>query len=246
MEAKQAEAPPELLNVAKYLRSTSHLKTRQGILNGKRVEYFKGKTAIKALQKDSYKKLKNVPKITNEAEASRVLSDVMTHAFYLRVERSGESGARNRPLSVMSTQQWSDDQYYAWFYEGSQLMNYLGGLGLIGIVFAAVLFPLWPPILRDIVWYISVFILCLFGVFMILAVVRLVLFIITMIIVPPGIWLFPNLFADVGPIESFIPLWGWEPKKKEEEDKGREDRDLRTTVEDGDDEEIYDDEKKDN
>ncbi|CAG8544570.1 3509_t:CDS:2 [Racocetra fulgida] len=89
MEAKQAEAPPELLNVVKYLRSTSHLKIRQGILNGKRVDYFKGKSAIKALQKESYGKLKNVPKITNEAEASRVLSDVMTHAFYLRVERSG-------------------------------------------------------------------------------------------------------------------------------------------------------------
>ncbi|CAG8830947.1 1070_t:CDS:1, partial [Racocetra persica] len=64
------------------------------------------------------------------------------------------------------------------------------------IVFAAVLFPLWPPILRDMVWYISVAILCLFGVFMIIAVVRLVLFIITMIVVPPGIWIFPNLFAD--------------------------------------------------
>ncbi|CAG8839554.1 24618_t:CDS:2, partial [Racocetra persica] len=139
MEAKQAEAPPELLNVVKYLRSTSHLKIRQGILNGKRVDYFKGKSAIKALLKEeSYGKLKNVPKITNEAEASRVLSDVMTHAFYLRVERSGgESNARNKSLSVTPAQQWSDDQYYAWFYEGSQLMNYLGGFGLIGIVFAA-------------------------------------------------------------------------------------------------------------
>ncbi|CAG8477902.1 9589_t:CDS:2 [Cetraspora pellucida] len=153
MEVKQAEAPPELINVAKYLRSTSHLKIRQGILNGKRVDYFKGKSAIKALLKESYGKLKNVPKITDEAEASRVLSEVMAHAFYLRVERSGgESGARNKPLSVTTAQQWSDDQYYAWFYEGSQLMNYLGGFGLIVIVFAAVLFPLWPPILRDMVW----------------------------------------------------------------------------------------------
>jgi translocation protein SEC62 len=25
----------------------------------------------------------------------------------------------------------------------------------------------------------------------------------------PGVWLFPNLFADVGFIDSFIPVWGW-------------------------------------
>ncbi|KAF9326081.1 Translocation protein S62 [Podila minutissima] len=26
---------------------------------------------------------------------------------------------------------------------------------------------------------------------------------------PPGIWIFPNLFEDVGFVDSFIPLWGW-------------------------------------
>jgi len=43
---KQTEAPRPPLNisnVAKYLRSSSSgLKNRQGVLNGKRVDYFKG------------------------------------------------------------------------------------------------------------------------------------------------------------------------------------------------------------
>jgi len=39
---KQKEAPKSILNVAKYLRSGSGLKNRQAILNGKRVDYFKG------------------------------------------------------------------------------------------------------------------------------------------------------------------------------------------------------------
>jgi len=39
----QKEASPEFLNVIKYLRSRSNgASTREGILNGKRVEYFKG------------------------------------------------------------------------------------------------------------------------------------------------------------------------------------------------------------
>jgi translocation protein SEC62 len=207
---------------------------------------------VKALLKESYGKLKEVPKVTSENEACEVLQEVLRYAFFLRVERSGsEGGSRNKSLNITSTQSWGKDQYYVWFYEGSQLMTILGGIGLISIVFAAVLFPLWPPILRDTVWYLSVAILGLFGVFMALAVIRLVLFIITMIIIPPGLWLFPNLFEDVGFIDSFIPLWAWEvPKKK---DKVHEDddevggsqnsnRDLRTTVEDGDEEEVYEDE----
>lgn len=40
---KRTEAPRPILNVAKYLRSSSSgLKNRQGVLNGKRVDYFKG------------------------------------------------------------------------------------------------------------------------------------------------------------------------------------------------------------
>ncbi|CAG8682568.1 5689_t:CDS:2, partial [Acaulospora morrowiae] len=217
------KAPPNLLKVAKYLRST--LKTRQGILNGKRVEYFKGKTAIKALLKGSYSKIKGTPKVTNETEAFEVLEEILGYSFYARVERSGGTeGSRNKNLTITNVQLWADDQYYVWFYEGSQLLNYLGGFVLIVLVFVGVLFPLWPPILRNSVWYLSVFILGLFGVFILLAVVRLVLFIITMIVVPPGIWLFPNLFEDVGFVDSFIPLWGWEvPKKKDDNKDDNED-----------------------
>jgi hypothetical protein len=39
----QANAPPNLLKVAQFLRgSGAGMKTRVGVLNGKRVDYFKG------------------------------------------------------------------------------------------------------------------------------------------------------------------------------------------------------------
>ncbi|CAG8441638.1 2751_t:CDS:2 [Diversispora eburnea] len=214
------KAPPTFLKTIKYLRSSKVLKTRPGILNGKRVEYFKGKTAVKALLKEPFKKLKNVPKITNENEASQVLEEILEFAFYARVERSGGAeSSRNKILKITPVQLWSEDQYYVWLYEGSQLLNSLLGVLLMLVVFVAVLFPLWPAKLRDSVWYVSVFILGIFGMIMALAVFRLVLFIVTMIIVPPGIWIFPNLFAECGVLESFVPLW-----------------DLHTTVEDEDEE----------
>lgn len=82
------------------------------------------------------------------------------------------------------------------------------------VVFGAILFPLWPPVLRTLVWYASIALLGLIGAIAVIAVVRLILFVITMFAVPPGIWLFPNLFEDVGFFESFVPLWGWQKVSK--------------------------------
>lgn len=66
------------------------------------------------------------------------------------------------------------------------------------------------------VYYLSLGVLALFGLLMVIAVIRLIFWLITIIVLPPGIWIFPNLFADVGVIESFIPLWAWDvpPEKK--------------------------------
>jgi translocation protein SEC62 len=76
-------------------------------------------------------------------------------------------------------------------------------------VIAIVLFPLWPLFMRQGVWYLSMGVLGLIGLFFGMAIVRLILFIITMFTVSPGLWLYPNLFEDVGFFDSFRPLWAW-------------------------------------
>jgi translocation protein SEC62 len=104
--------------------------------------------------------------------------------------------------------------------------------------------------MRTGVWYLSVASLGFIGAIAVLAVVRLLLFIVTMFAFPPGIWLFPNLFEDVGFFESFVPLWAWQkqPKKKKKKVQSGEtvivgkdnpdvEKSLHTTVEDGSDEE---------
>jgi len=84
----------------------------------------------------------------------------------------------------------------------------MAGLLLL-IVLAGVMFPLWPVPLRLGVWYLSVGVLILLGLFFAMAIVRLILFVITWAVLKPGVWIFPNLFEDVGFVDSFIPLWGW-------------------------------------
>ncbi|RPD61440.1 translocation protein [Lentinus tigrinus ALCF2SS1-6] len=216
---QQSKAPQDIRNVVNFLRSSAAgMKVRVGVLNGKRIDYFKGKGAVKALTSPAYAKLKNVPKVTTEQEAQALLLSVIPYAFFLRVERgapSGSSSSSPKTLQITQMQTFVPTDYYAWFYEGSQWTTYLGGVAMVAVLLAGVMFPLWPPIMRLGVWYLSIGVLGLIGLFFALAIVRLIFYIITVIVASPGIWIFPKLFADVGFVESFIPLWEWDlPKKK--------------------------------
>ncbi|WFD40353.1 Translocation protein S62 [Malassezia japonica] len=217
---RQVNAPPEVRRVIDFLRTKSGMKVRPGVLNGQRADYFKGSAAIKAVLSPEYAKLKGVPKVTSEEEAEKMLHQTLPYAFFLRVERGekpGKDQGDRRPLQVNQMQLFEKDMYYAWFYEGSQLMMKLAGLGMIVVMLAAVMFPLWPRVMRLGVWYLSMVILGLFGLLMVIAVLRLIFWVFSIVAFPPGIWIFPNLFADVGVIESFIPLWAWDvppPKPK--------------------------------
>jgi len=212
---QQSKAPPEMVNMISFLRGAkSGIKNRTGVLNGKRIDYFKGKAAVKALLSPAYSSLKNVPKITTETEAMAFLQQTLPYAFYLRVDRQQTPGS-SKQLNFSPQQMFSPDGHFAWFYEGSQWTTYVGGIAMVAIMLAGVMFPLWPSSLRLGVWYLSILVLALIGVFFGIAIVRLIFYIITLVAAPPGIWIFPQLFADVGFVDSFIPLYEWDyPKKR--------------------------------
>jgi hypothetical protein len=141
--------------------------------------------------------------VTDEAEARQLLTTLIPFAFFLRVERGGPSGPKSSSPKVLQIvpQQGAPvepDHYFVWFYEGSQVTTYLGGALMVGVILAGVMFPLWPPFMRLGVWYLSIAVLGLVGLFFALAIVRLIFYIITVIVASPGIWIFPKLFADVG------------------------------------------------
>lgn len=111
----------------------------------------------------------------------------------------------------MEQQQNADDEsHYVWLYEGSQWKTKLYAVLALVAVFAVVMFPLWPLVMRQGVWYLSMGMLGLIGLFFAMAIFRLILFCITVFIVPPGLWLYPNLFEDVGFFDSFRPVWAWQ------------------------------------
>jgi len=104
--------------------------------------------------------------------------------------------------------------HYVWLYEGPQWKQKAMAAGALVAIMAVVMFPLWPIILRQGVWYLSVGMMGLLGLFFAMSIFRLILFCVTFFVVPPGLWLFPNLFEDVGFFDSFKPVWGWQENKK--------------------------------
>jgi translocation protein SEC62 len=130
-----------------------------------------------------------------------VLHAVNAFAFFLRVQRgapSGSSSSSPKVLQVIPEQKFVPDEYYVWFFEGSQWTTYAGAVLMVGIMLGGVMFPLWPPIMRLGVWYLSMAMLGLIALFFAIAIVRLIFYVITIVVASPGIWIFPKLFADVG------------------------------------------------
>lgn len=155
---------------------------------------------MKAVLSPAYAKLKNVPKVENESEAVNLLNSIIPFAFYLRVDRGQNAQGSGSPkhLTLNPMQAFRSEDLYAWFYEGPMWTMYLGAIAMVAILLAGVMFPLWPPTLRLGVWYLSIGVLGLIGVFIGIAILRLIFYIITVVVTPPGIWVFPKLFADVG------------------------------------------------
>lgn len=77
---------------------------------------------------------------------------------------------------------------------------------MVLVIFAGVLFPLWPATLRLGVWYLSILALGAIGALIALAIVRLIFWCITVVATKRAIWMFPNLFEDVGFV-SLIYMW---------------------------------------
>ncbi|KIY65690.1 translocation protein [Cylindrobasidium torrendii FP15055 ss-10] len=213
---QQAAAPSDLRHVAQFLRNGSTgMRLRVGVLNGKKVDYFKGSSAMKALRSPAYARLPGVPTVTNDDEARTVLHAILTFAFFLRVERGAPSGSATSPrrLKLISEQKWEAPEFYAWFYEGSQWTTYAGSACTVALMLIGLMHPLWPPVMKKAAYYLGLGSLGILAALLVTIVLRLALYAITSVIASPGVWLFPRLLAEVGVVESFTPLWSLDVPK---------------------------------
>ncbi|GAA5986781.1 hypothetical protein JCM11641_004789 [Rhodosporidiobolus odoratus] len=219
------KAPADVQKVVHFLRNTAGIKTKVGALGGKRHDYFKGKSAIKALRSPAYAKLASpaskLPTFDDDETARAFLHSLIPFTFFLRINRGPTVTSGVKAVQINPQQHFSQDEYYVWLLPPNQTRQLIMAGGMVAVVLAGVMFPLWPIKMRIGVWYLSMGVLGLIAAFFGLAIIRLILWLVTKLAASPGIWLFPNLFADVGFVDSFIPLWSWDvpPAKKTKRSK---------------------------
>lgn len=190
------------------------------------------KRAFRALHSDAYKKARTkdplLPQVENDIEARSAVQLLPLSMLALRVSKKDPHEGHNHAkpkkekrikglweVKIEQQQDFEPMMHYVWLYEGPQWKTKIWAGVVLLLVFAAVLFPLWPLVLRQGVWYLSVGAMGLIGLFFAMAIFRLILFVFTFFLTPPGLWLYPNLFEDVGFFDSFRPVWGWHETKED-------------------------------
>ncbi|KEZ41270.1 Translocation protein SEC62 [Scedosporium apiospermum] len=222
---------PRALALAKFLKGQD-LKPRTCILNGERKDMFRVKRALRALQSPAYEKARKknplLPEITDRASLENTFKLLPMSMLALRVTKIDPHEGHNHgkkpkrvkglwTVKIEPQQDAHDDMYYAWLWEGAQIKRKVYAVLALILIFLIVLYPLWPVKLRQGVYYLSWGFLGLLGLFFLMAIFRVILFCVTYFVVPPGLWLYPNLWEDVSFMDSFRPVWAWhetEPQKK--------------------------------
>jgi translocation protein SEC62 len=160
---------------------------------------------VQALTSEAYRQTMKKEAVLSKMDASGLLKDMMKQGFFIRAARIENT----KHFQPEVTKAWSDEAFYGWVYQGSQLTTIVGAVLLLVVSFCFVMYPLWPASMKGLVWYAFMALAGFIGFLVALSIIRLILFSVSMFSHPPGIWLFPNLFEDVGFFASFVPLWGW-------------------------------------
>lgn len=225
----QPQPDPISVNVASFLRNHALLKQRSGSLQGQQVDFFRFKRAQRALLSDEYKKMSSNPKnklplVKSSEDAKNVFVLLLKNRLLLPAQKLHTAEAKEQNLKPkkgspcflpMQQASFEDDTYYIWFYKKTSPWSLVMGVGILICVFAVMLFPLWPKFMHRGAYYLSMAALGLVISIIVIAVVRFILYVLTLPILPHALWIFPNLFEDVGFFESFKPLYGWDvPKGK--------------------------------
>ncbi|RCK56486.1 Translocation protein SEC62 [Candida viswanathii] len=229
--ATSTQRSPVANNIASFLFQNPILKQRTGLLNNATdIEFFRFKRFQRALLSDEYKERQRNPKnglipINNAQDVQNVFVLLIQNQLLLPVtklhyaeikEVKGWKPNKEKPTLKRADKAVMDpNTYYAWLYQKPNPFILLYSVLAIAGVFTVILFPLWPNFMKRGVWYLSMGALGLIALFFLTAIVRLIIYIISLVAFPKPFWLFPNLFEDCGVIESFQPVYAWEePKKK--------------------------------
>merc|ERR1711976_92825 len=104
------------------------------------------------------------------------------------------------------------EEVYIWLWNPTPFMHWVYGCGVLLVVICGTLFPLWLSSLRTGVYYSSVSVAGFIGSILVIGLLRTILFGIIWGLTGGrhNFWFLPNLLADVGFWESFVPVYTYD------------------------------------
>lgn len=193
-------------NIVKHLRKC--LLFKEAILNNeRRVQTFTSKDVQSVLTDDS-----------NNSKINKILSVLLKQEIIVKVTVL-KSNTKNVTINLSKTPSVNDT--YIFVNDDTTYLHTLIAVVIIILVLGLICFQVWPSNIRKRVSLFIYPVLAFFIFIGVLAVIRIIVFIFTYFLLADAVWIFPNLFADVGFIDSFIPVWAYHgedvrPEKKED------------------------------
>lgn len=90
---------------------------------------------------------------------------MIPHTFFLRIQRGPTISSGVKAVQIVPQQLFAPEEYYVWLVDPNPVRQLVLALGMVAVVLAGVMFPLWPIKMRIGVWYLSVAVLGLVAAF---------------------------------------------------------------------------------
>jgi len=162
---------------------------------------------------EAYNNSEKRPTIDSYEKATEYMKKLIDNNLILRVHHS--TNPKNDTFN--QTQDYNDNFFYIWVNEGSQLKTLLLSFSILLTILLGIILKVWPKNSRKGTYYILNALRWVMLCFFIIVIFRFILNLISRVACKRSIWLFPNLFADVGIAESFQPVLGYDDNDDDDE-----------------------------
>ncbi|ETN85450.1 translocation protein, Sec62 family, partial [Necator americanus] len=237
-ESGDAALSKEQDAIARYVRF--NCPTLSTMFQGNEVYYFSGSKAVDTLMESKYgakAKSEAATLFPNRQAAVNYMRDLMAYQLFFRARKlvpkkkdekdkkgrkkkredetltETEAEDKKEEKKTKESKIFNDDKdVYVWVFDPTPLYKKVIGLLMVLGTIVGCLFPLWPIWLRQGVYYLSLAGIGLFGVIVVVAILRTILFGIIWLVTrgEHKLWILPNLTEDCGFFESFRPWYTYE------------------------------------
>lgn len=192
-------------DLKKYEGILQKLSTEEKILKQRRrIGVFKGTDAVALLTAQGL----------DAVQIRSILQEMLDESVIFKVAANKKNA---QDCDIVPDQRFAEDHLYVLSNEKTSHLTLILSGAFVLVTFCIVLFQMWPRNVQRVFSYLTYPLGGFIAFIGVLAVVRLMLFGATYFMCRRAIWLFPNLFEDVGFFESFVPLWEYHGEKKKKE-----------------------------